>query len=887
MSINRPPVPERLQRTGNSPGIGALADAIHKILLSTPLRFLGILVLALTPLGLAVGLMAHPSLATKPTDGKKEGQAKSQAPKANEVPGKRKPMVRTDRYGDPLPDAALVRLGTVRFRAGFLIYSLAVSGDGKRLVTGAAGRAACLWDMATGQAIRELGRRSHIMGVAFSPDGKRVALADNPVRLYDAASGAEIAQCKGHQNGVLCVAFSPDGKTLASGSHDQSIRLWDPATGKELRRCEGHQHSVYSVVFSRDGKILASGSLDKTVRLWDPATGKERRQFPGHTDEVLSVALSHDGKWLASGSADKTVRLWDVARGKQVQVFKGHDKGVRAVAFSPDGRLLASGGTDPVLRLWRVTGGKELRRIDTGGTWGCFALAFSHDGKTLLSGGVWDSAVHFWDIRTGKERRRLAGHSSLVTSLGFSPDGKTVITASRNKTIRVWEAATGKEQRSFLGKHHGFDPVAFSPDRKTVAVGGWQDATVRLWDAGAGRELRSLGKHAKGVRAVAFTTDSKLLASGGEDKTVILWKVADGKEIRRFPKLGFGVTMVAFAPDGKKLVVGGDANAGRFAGANSFRLVEVATGKLLRKVDSPQIVYDATFAPDGKLLAVGGEDNSIRLFDVAKEKEVRRMQVDHQFNYAPAFSPDGKLLATGGEDSTIHLWETATGSEIRRFLGHTTAVLALSFSPDGRTLASGSADSSVLIWDVTGHLQDGHLRGQPLAAKELQKRWATLASLDAAQGYPALWDLVAAPRQSIPLLKEKLRLATPADPKRLAKFVADLDSKRYAVRKKATLELEKLGDLAEHALRVRLTADLSLETRQRLDRLLQKLESLTPERLRNLRALTVLEQVGTPQARKVLDTLAKGPGEGWLTRDAQAALKRLDRQSRGKPLPRR
>jgi RNA polymerase sigma factor (sigma-70 family) len=866
---------------GISPQVTAVADAVHKSLAAAPFK-VGAVLLALAALALGAGLIAHQVPAVKPAEGKQQAQAKPPTPKPSEIPEKITPQVRTDRYGDPLPDGALVRLGTVRFRVGFLTYSLAVSPDGKTLVTGAAGRPPCVLDMRTGKVIRELGKRSHIMGVAFSPDGQKVALADNPVRLYDVASGREIAQLEGHQNGVPCVAFSPDGKTLASGSHDQTIRLWEVATGKELRRCEGHQSSVYALAFSPDGKTLASGSLDKTIRLWDPATGKERRRLLGHQEDVLAVAISPDGQWLASGSADHTVRLWDVARGQQVQVFKGHGEQVRAVAFSPNGRLLASGGQDPVLHLWQVAERKELRRIDTGMTWGCFGLAFARDGKTLLSGGIWDSAIHSWDVATGQERRRFGGHFSLVNALAFSPDGKTLFTASRNKAIRLWDVATGTERGRLSGKHHGFDRVAFSPDRRTVAVGGWLDGTLHLRDVATGKEGRMLGKHGQRVRGLAFAPDGKALVSGGEDETAMLWDLAGGKEIRRFPKLGFIPSLFVFSPDGKKLVVGGDTNRGAFVGGRSFRLLDVATGKLLRKVESSHVVHGVAFSPDGRLLA-SVEDGLIRLWDVAAEKEIRSMQVEHPLNYGPAFSPDGRLLATGGEDSVIHLWETATGTEIRRFLGHHSAVAVLRFSPDGRTLASGSGDSTALIWDVTGRIKDGRLQGRPLSAKEVQARWTNLASADAATGYPAVWDLVAAPAQSIPFLKEKLRPPTPADPGRVAQLIADLDSKRYAVRQKATRELEELGELAAEGLRKKRTADLPLETRQRLDRLIQRLGRLSAQRLQGLRALTVLEQVGTPQARGVLEALARGPAGVRLTADARAVLKRLDGRSKGKP----
>jgi hypothetical protein len=267
--------------------------------------------------------------------------------------------------------------------------------------------------------------------------------------------------------------------------------------------------------------------------------------------------------------------------------------------------------------------------------------------------------------------------------------------------------------------------------------------------------------------------------------------------------------------------------------------------------------------------------NNLRLWDMASGKELWRVSDPSLFTYALGFSPDGRMLASGGKLNTIQLWETATGTEIRRCEGHHSGIACFCFSPDSRRLISGSGDSTALVWDLTGRIKEGRLQGRLLSPKEVQARWAELANPNASRGHQALWDLVAAPGQSIPFLKQKLRPARAVDPKRVARLIADLDSKRYSVRQKATIELEKLGDLAEPALRARLTGNLPLESQQRLDRLLQKLEGLSTERLRTLRALAVLEQVGRAPAREVLEALAKGPAEARLTRDAKAVLKRF------------
>jgi WD40 repeat protein len=251
-----------------------------------------------------------------------------------------------------------------------------------------------------------------VLSVALSSDGKMLAgCLGKAIKLWDVATGKELATLKGHTSLVRSVAFSPDGKTLASGSgdfespfagHDPpgQIKLWDVATGRNIANLTGHAKLVFSVAYSPDGKTLASGSYDQTIKLWDFASGKEKATLKGHDLSISPLAFSPDGKTLASGSEDYTIKLWDLASGKEKATLKGHDKPVRSLAFSPNGNALAEGSYDSAVRLWDVKSGRSTATPFTG--WQVLSVAFSPDGKMLASGNG-DGTIKLWDVPAGEK----------------------------------------------------------------------------------------------------------------------------------------------------------------------------------------------------------------------------------------------------------------------------------------------------------------------------------------------------------------------------------------------------------------------------------------------------------------------------------------------------
>ncbi|MHC5934623.1 protein kinase domain-containing protein [Nostoc sp.] len=282
------------------------------------------------------------------------------------------------------------------------------------------------------------GHSGMVVSVAISPDGKTLVSGsyDYTIKLWNLATGEEIRTFTGHSNFVHSVAISPDGKTLASGSVDTTIKLWNLATGEEIRTLTGHSCWVWSVAFSPDGKTLASGGFDDIIRLWNLATGEQIRTFTGCSISVDDVAISPDGKTLASVGFGDIIKLWNLATGEEIRTLTGHSGGVFSVAISPDGKTLASGSLDKTIKLWNLATGKKIRTF-TGHSDSVYSVAISPDGKTLASGSS-DSTIKLWNLATGEQIHTLTGHSHTVISVAISPDGKTLASGSPDRTIKIW-----------------------------------------------------------------------------------------------------------------------------------------------------------------------------------------------------------------------------------------------------------------------------------------------------------------------------------------------------------------------------------------------------------------------------------------------------------------
>jgi WD40 repeat protein len=277
-----------------------------------------------------------------------------------------------------------------------------------------------------------------------------------------------------------------------------------------------------------------------------------------------------------------------------------------------------------------------------------WSVSVSADGKGVLTAS-WDKTLRLWDADTGKQLRVFQGHTEGVMGAELSPDGKRVLSCGNDKTVRLWDAETGKELRR-MAAGSDQERVAFGPAGKAISGGG-SDGTMYLWDWNTGKNLGAFAGHTVSVRNVACSDRAKLAATCGNDRSIRLWDLETGKEVRRLP-----------------------------------------SGRSRTHFDT-----DLCFSPDGKRLLLACIDGSLRILDVQTGKQVQ--QIHSAKAFCCAFSPDGQRIVSGScFDPYVRVWDAATGRELRKYEGHTAGVNGVAFFPDGKRIASAGSDGTAHIW---------------------------------------------------------------------------------------------------------------------------------------------------------------------------------------------
>ncbi|HVB75863.1 MAG TPA: hypothetical protein VNE38_20115 [Ktedonobacteraceae bacterium] len=568
-----------------------------------------------------------------------------------------------------------------------------------------------------------------VNSVAWSPDGKRVAIAnaDGIFQVWEAATGRLISthDDRARATKISILGWSADGKRIISTilGPGTTVQVWDAATGNTLVIFS----NSYPVAVSPDGKLVAVGS-GSSVQIWDTSTGQQIFSFSTATDHVDQLAWSPDGSLLATtntqqtanGATDFTIQVWRVATGQHISTYQppAHNH-IYNLTWSPDNRRIAStedlgAGTNAVIgRVWDVTDGMPIYslQIATGQSSG---LAWSPDGARIASWYNFSSeqAAQVWDAATGKLLYNTADQG--VISVAWSPDGGQIALADQQTNMHILDAATGQTLLTYQEAANQRS-VTWSPDGEHLASVGAEGTTI--WEAGADHRIASIAAHPQAEHAIAWSPDGKQIAAeDGANLNVGFWDATTGDS---FGDLQFyhedvfslfnyrNATAVAWSPDGAHVAAGwtpsftyGSPTQQVYVWGNSPAMCGLDDSCPMSGGSHTAPITALAWSPDSKRIASASLDKTVLIYDVAHQKNLLIYRGHTDAVTAVAWSPDGKYIASASADKTVQIWDAASGKRALTLSGYTGAVTAVVWSPDGRYVASSSEDGTVRVWDA-------------------------------------------------------------------------------------------------------------------------------------------------------------------------------------------
>lgn len=768
---------------------------------------------------------------------------------------------RVDSLGDPLPANALLRMGTLRFRAPSVVKELRLTKDQRTLIS--FGELLMAWDTATGKELwrapaREFGVRLPtsygLRAMATQPDGQHVLTAGNPgsILSWDPRSGQRenlrfdppppgLENRLGHT--LYSIDVTSDGDRYAIGNaggltvydrNRQRVYASEGSDAPGMREILDQMREtrdrlrfggayVYGI-FSPDGELLAvtDDSEPKAVDLRDAESGRDLRQING-SDRIVRMAFSPNGKKLVTTERDTAVRLYDVESTELQWTFapavdRSSENYTSAVSFSPDGKWIAVAERNQQLYLLNATTGHEVTRSQDH-SWNPWALAFTADSSLLYSSG-WGGTIHRWSIPSMEQVPLPAGvHSNSVVAA--SPAGDRCAFSDQSGRVHLLEPETGEELLTLSLVAARYDYLEFSPDGEFLAAGGTcrGDLHVAVWGVADGA-LRHRWEWQKGtdrnasIEALRFSPDSRQLAAASfRQDQVRLWQLKSGELIQAVDHPD--VYGLCFSADGTELLTAG--------WDRTIRVWEANSGRALRGFEIPEDdvgndrrMYTVCSEPSGKLLATAHIGREIRLWDPNEMKMKDHLSISGSFNFGSMrFTPDGLWLAAGSSVGAVDIFDPWTAEKVHEVEGHDDGIYMVGFGGDNRYLYTGGA-GVCYRWTLRPESAD--------VDRSVGDSWKDLRGTDGRRAYVAWWELVEGGEKA-------------------ANFILDqLENTSSIVR---PVQMAATDDVEELQRRVRLI-DRMIDSKQGVER------AVTVRR-----AISVLSHIGTARSAEAIDKLSK------------------------------
>lgn len=553
---------------------------------------------------------------------------------------------------------------------------------------------AALQTAAAGPLLHRVETDAPVAAVSFSPDGSSFVSSDEygNMKWRQASDGRLKNEVSSEidQDAIKDIRFTSDRKSLAIFDNYDLIHLIDPVTGKKKKIIDPDP-IVPSIAMRPTGEVVLSGR-DRQVR--DGTTNQPIFAFAQSLGRAGALEISKDGRLLAAQSEkDGMVRIYEMLTGRsRATIDAGESVGsLIYLLLAPNGNTLAIGYRESrLIRLYDTKSGRLLAVLNGASDGEGARMSFSPDGKFIAT--VNDSKIILWEASSGNMKSTIIGHSAMVTSINFSPDGRIIASGDKDGVVRLWNAVPDQPMRTLKPSHPNAQTLAFSPDGKILAIAGRpgdKSVSIRLQNPQSGRIVGELNDTAdyNHFYSMEFSPDGKFLIAGGLDGTH-LWDIASRRLKRTPSRYQATHSNVGFGLDGKIL----DVPEGMWD--------EDFEAGLALNFETFSSLSPVFFSKDGKWLAIAsGAD--VQVWNLITRKVEHVITSGNEGRAIVSFSPNGREVAIGNSVGTASIWSLDTGRPVQD-IPRSAGLELLSFSPDGKILATAGSERTVRLWDLTG-----------------------------------------------------------------------------------------------------------------------------------------------------------------------------------------